>query len=53
MTYFCILCILAAVIGVSLCTLFAYRKGVSDGRAMQGIREYFADELKKKRGSII
>lgn len=53
MTYFCIFCILAALAGVSLSTLYAYRRGVCDGRAMQAIHEYFPDEVKKKRGSII
>ncbi len=53
MTVLCILCILASIMSVSLCTLYAYRKGVCDGRCMQAINEYFPDEVKNKRGRII
>lgn len=53
MTVLCILCIFASVATVSISTLYAYRRGVCDGRAMQSIHEYFPDEVKKRGGRII
>ena len=52
MTVLCILCICFSIAAVSFSTLYAYRRGVCDGRAMQSIREYFPQEV-KKRGRFI